>query len=323
MRRREFIAALGTAAWSRAAGQERRRIGVLLEYGEDDREGQARLEALTSALDRLGWADGRNLHIERRFAGGDPERIRVLAQELAALAPDVILGSGSPVTRTLQSVTRTTPIVFVQVSDPVGAGVVPSLARPGGNVTGFTNFEYAMVGKWLDLLKQVAPSLTRILMLQNPANFGWPGYVGAFDAAAPLFAVQRTLGPVVDAPKIEAVIRSFAGESNGGMIVLPDTTTGVNRKLIVGLAEQYGVPAVYPFRFFATDGGLMSYGVDVPDVFRSAASYVARILHGERPGELPVQAPIRFELILNLKTASQLGLTIPPTLLARADEVIE
>jgi putative ABC transport system substrate-binding protein len=274
-------------------------------------------------LRALGWVEGHNLRIEQRFAGGDPDRIQAFAAELVALAPDVIVGSGAPVTTALRSATQRTPIMFVQVSDPVGAGIVPSLSRPGGNVTGFTNFEYAMVGKWLDVLKQVAPGITRVLMMQNPANFGWPGYVRALEAAAPSFAMQSHLGPVRSASDIEKTVATFSREPNGGMVVLPDTTTGVNRKLIVGLAERHRIPAVYPFRFFVTDGGLMSYGISVPDVFRGAASYVDRILRGEQPSKLPVQAPTKFELVLNLKAAKAIDIEVPPTLLARADEVIE
>ena len=327
MRRREFIVALGGAAilGMRTSAQQTRmrRIGLLVEYDEKDSEAQARVKALMDGLQELGWVAGHNLHVEQRFAGGDPDRIRAFASELAAFTPDVILGSGAPVTTALQAATRTTPIVFVQVSDPVGAGLVPSLGRPNGNVTGFTNFEYAMVGKWLEVLKQAAPHVTRVLMLQNQANFGWPGYVRALETAARSLGIRWTLGPVQSASEIEQAIISFSGEPTGGMIVLPDTTTGVNRKLIVALAERHRLPAVYPFRFFVADGGLMAYGIDVPDVFRRAASYLDRILRGEQPRDLPVQAPTKYELVINLKTAQALGLEILPNLLARADEVIE
>jgi putative ABC transport system substrate-binding protein len=300
-----------------------RRIGILLEYGENDSEASARLRALLDGLKALGWVDGRSLRIEQRFAGGEPDRIKELAAELVALAPDLIFGSGAPVTTALRSVTRTIPIVFVQVSDPVGAGIVPSLSRPEGNATGFTNFEYDMVGKWLDLLKQVAPRTSRVLLMQNPANFGWPGYVRALNAAAPSFGMQPHLGPVRDPSDIEQTMLAFSREPDGGTVVLPDTTTGVHRKLIVGLAERHRIPAVFPFRFFVADGGLMSYGVSVTDVFRGAASYVDRVLRGEQPRNLPVQAPTKFELVLNLKVANSLALEVPPSLLARADEVIE
>ena len=327
MRRREVLALIGAAAWplaGRTQPSERlRRLGVLFEYGESDPEAKDRLKALTDGLKQFGWIEGRNLQTEQRFAEGDPDRIRALAAELAALAPDVIVGSGAPVTTALRFATQTTPIVFVQVSDPVGAGIVRSLSRPDGNVTGFTNFEYGMVGKWLDVLKQVAPGVSRVVMIQNPANFGWPGYVRAFEVAAPSFGIQPHLAPVASAPDIEQSIAGFSREPQGGMIVLPDTTTGVHRKLIVRLAERHRLPAVYPFRFFVVDGGLVSYGINVPDVFRGAASYVDRILRGEQPSNLPVQAPTRFDLVMNLKAASALGLTVPPTLLARADEVIE
>jgi putative ABC transport system substrate-binding protein len=300
-----------------------RRIGLLIEYGQGDPEAKARLDALSEGLRHFGWIEGHNLQTERRFAGGELGRIRALAAELVALAPDPIVGSGAPVTTALRMATQTTPIVFVQVSDPVGAGIVPSLSRPEGNVTGFTNFEYSMVGKWLEVLKQVAPAVNRVLMVQNPANFGWPGYVRSLQAAAPTFEIQFYLGPVASASEIEETIAAFSRERSGGMIVLPDTTTGVHRKLIVGLAERHRLPTVYPFRFFVADGGLISYGINVPDVFRGAASYVDRILRGERASNLPVQAPTKFDLVVNVKAASALGIEFPMALLARADEVID
>ena len=327
MRRRDVFALMTAAAWPQAGrtqpSHRMRRLGVLFEYGQTDPEAKARLEALTDALKQFGWIEGLNLQTEQRFADGDPDRIRRHAAELVALAPDVILGSGAPVTTALRSATQTTSIVFVQVSDPVGAGIVPSLSRPDGNVTGFTNFEYGMVGKWLEVLRQVAPRTSRALMIQNPVNFGWPGYSRVLDTVAPSFGIQPFLGAIRSAPDIEKAIATFSHEPDGGMIVLPDTTTGVHRKLIIELAERHRVPAVYPFRFFVVDGGLLSYGLSVPDAFRGAASYVDRVLRGEHPSNLPVQAPTKFEMVINLRTAKQLGLAIPPTLLARADEVIE
>jgi putative tryptophan/tyrosine transport system substrate-binding protein len=327
MRRRDALALCLAAAWPQVAPAQPsgriRSIGVLVEYDGNDPEARARLEALQDGLKALGWVDGRNLRIEQRFAGGDPDRIQAMAAELTALSPDLILESGAPVTTALRSATPTIPIVFVQVSDPVGAGIVPSLSRPEGNVTGFTNFEYNMVGKWLDLLRQLAPGIVRVLMIQNPANFGWPGYVRALEASAHTFGLQPHLAPVRTPSEIEEAISNFAREPEGGMVVLPDTTTGVNRKLIVGLAQRHRIPAVYPFRFFVADGGLMSYGLKVPDVFRQAASYIDRILRGEQPSKLPVQAPTTFELVLHPKAAGALGLTFPLSLLARADEVIE
>jgi putative tryptophan/tyrosine transport system substrate-binding protein len=300
-----------------------RRLGVLFEYAQIDPEANARLDALTAALKHLGWIEGRNLQTVQRFAGGEPDRIQALAAELVAVDPDVILGSGAPVTTALRSATQTTPIIFVQVSDPVGAGIVPSLSRPDGNVTGFTNFEYGMVGKWIDVLKQVAPRISRALMIQNPANFGWPGYSRAFEDVSPAFGIRPFLGAIRAASDIEEAIATFSREPDGGVIVLPDTTTGVHRKVIIDLAERHRIPAVYPFRFFVADGGLVSYGLSVPDVFRGAASYIDRILRGEHPSKLPVQAPTKFELVLNSRAAKTLGLELSSTLLARADEVIE
>ena len=249
--------------------------------------------------------------------------MRELATELVGLSPDVILGSGAPVTAALRNATAAIPIVFVQASDPVGAGLVPSLGRPGGNVTGFTNFEYGMVGKWLETLKALAPATTRVLLLQNPANFGWPGYAKAVSAVAPTMPVEVTLTGVRDASEINDAMTAFASKPNGGVVVLPDTTTSVHRKQIVDLAQRLGLPAIYPFRFFVADGGLLSYGIDVLDVFRRASSYVDRILRGERAGDLPIQAPSKFELVINRGTAKALELTITPSLLALADEVIE
>jgi putative ABC transport system substrate-binding protein len=328
MRRREFIAYLVGAAGSlplAASSQSDgglRHVGILIESAEGDPEAQARLSALWSGLTALGWTNGGNLLSDLRFGAGNAARIQSLAAELAASAPDVILGSGAPVTAALQRATRSVPIVFVQISDPVGAGLVPSLGHPGGNITGFTNFEYGMAAKWGEMLKEMVPGIERVLLVQNPANFGWPGYLRAMEAAAPLLNVRFTPGAVADTT-IKQVIDEFAREPNGGLIVLPDTTTSAHRELIVMLAAHHRLPAVYPFRFFVDVGGLMSYGFDVLDVFRRAASYVDRILRGEKPGDLPIQAPVKYELAINLKTASAIGLNVPPTLLARADEVIE
>jgi putative tryptophan/tyrosine transport system substrate-binding protein len=329
MRRRAFLLLLGApaVAWSRVVraqpADRPKRLGILIEFAEGDPEARARLAALREGLTRLSWIEGGNLGSEIRFGAGDITRIRTLAADLAAWAPDVILGSGAPVTAALKQATRTVPIVFVQASDPVGAGIVPSLGRPGGNITGFTNFEYAMVGKWLEVLKDLAPHITRVLLIQNPANFGWPGYRRAMEAAAPAMNVRFTLGPVLDAATIEQVIGDFARESEGGLMILPDTTTTSHRELIVRLAAHHALPAVYPFRFFADAGGLASYGIDVLHVFRSAASYIDRILRGEKPGDLPVQAASKFQLIINLRTARALKLAVSSNLLIGADEVIE
>jgi putative tryptophan/tyrosine transport system substrate-binding protein len=330
MRRRDLLLGVASgacvqrtfSAWSQATVQ-RSRIGVLLEYAEGDFEAQSRLRAFAEGLRSHGLEEGRNLHIEYRFAAGDPDRIRSFADELAKLKPDVLFGSGAPVTAALRTATPTTPIVFVQASDPVGAGLVENLGRPGGNVSGFTNFEYAITGKWLAILKEAVPSVSRVMTIQNPANFGWRGYLSAMEVAAQTASVEFIPRAVRNAVQIDEAIEAFASTPAGGLIVLPDTTTSVNRRLIVGLAERHRLPATYPFRFFAADGGLLSYGLDVLDVFRQAASYVDRILRGEKVGDLPIQAPTKFELVINLKTARALGLAIPPTLLARADEVIE
>ena len=327
MKRRSLV--LGFAAtvsaplaWAQPS-EPAKHVGVLLEYAEADPEAQRRLTAFKDALRSYGWIESRNLRIEYRFAAGDPDRIRALAHELVSLNPDLLFGSGAPVTAALQGATRTIPIVFVQASDPVGAGLVPNLARPGGNVTGFTNFEYAMVGKWLETLWALAPNITRVLALQNPANFGWPGYTNAAATAARAFDVEVTLGAVRDGAEIEQTLAAFASAPNGGIMVLPDTTTSVHRALIVELTRRHRLPAVYPFRFFVVEGGLACYGIDVLEVFRRAGSYVDRILRGEKAGDLPIQAPTKFELVINRQTANAIGLTIPPTLLARADEVIE
>ncbi len=306
MSRREFLALLGGTAGvlpraARAQSVDRaKRMGILIEYAENDPEAQARLAALRKGLDALGWTEGRNLRSEIRFGAGSVTRIHSLAEELAASTPDVIFGSGAPVTAALQRATRRVPIVFVQISDPVGAGLVPSLGRPGGNITGFTNFEYAMVSKWLEALKEIAPRVTRVLLVQNPANFGWPGYIRAMEAAAPLFDVRFAPGAAVDADAIRRAIEEFAREPNGGLIVLPDTTTGTNRELIVTLAAYYRLPAIYPFRFFVDAGGLMSYGIRPPRRFparrflrrphyarrearRSASAIAKQIRTGDQP----------------------------------------
>ena len=329
MRRRAFIGGLAGTPFTiphRGFSQTSdrvRRIGVLVEYSEGDAEGQARLAAFGEGLRAWGWVEDRNLSVHYRFGGGDHERIRAFATELASLAPDVILGSGAPVTAALKQATRTVPIVFVQISDPVGAGLVPSLGRPGGNITGFTNFEYGMAGKWLETLKEMAPHLSAVLFLQNPGNFGWPGYSKAMEDAAVSLSLNVLPGPVHDATEIEQTVAMFAQRPDAGIVVLPDTTTSVHRKLIVGLAERYRVPAIYPFRFFMKEGGLICYGINVLDVFRRASSYVDRILRGEEAGTLPVQRATKFELIINRSAARALNLPISPFLLARADEVIE
>jgi ABC-type uncharacterized transport system substrate-binding protein len=329
VKRREFITLLGGAAagWpltARAQQPERmRRVGVLMSTTADDPEGQARHDVLLQGLQESGWSVGRNARIDYRWAGGDAELIRKYAAELVALAPDVILTTGTPATAALQQLTRSVPIIFVQVPDPVSSGFVESLARPGGNVTGFTTFEFGMSGKWLELLKEIAPGLTRVAVLRDLAVAAGSGQLGAIQAVAPSFGVELSPVDVRNADEIERAVTAFARSSNGGLIVTGSTPALVHRDLIVTLAARHRLPAVYAYRYFVTAGGLISYGPDSIDPFRRAAAYVDRILKGEKPADLPVQAPTKFELVINLKTAKALGLEIPPTVLARADEVIE
>ena len=328
MRRREFLSVLGSAAaaWPLAArAQQAERmplIGVLMNVAADD-QGHARIAALMQGLQRLGWTDRRNVRIEIRWAAGNTDEIRKYATELVALAPDVILTSGSTTVGPLQQATRTLPIVFVQVPDPVGAGFVDSLARPGGNTTGFTLFEYGISGKWLDLLKQVAPHVTRAAVLRDPFIAAGSGQLGAIQSVAPSFGVELTPLGVRDAGEIERGITAFARGANGGLIVTASTLATHHRELIVTLASRHRLPAVYYFRFFVTAGGLISYGPDPIDPFQRAAGYIDRILKGEKPADLPVQAPVKYETAINLKTAKTLGLTIPQSLTITADEVIE
>jgi putative tryptophan/tyrosine transport system substrate-binding protein len=329
MTRREFIRLLGgvAAAWplaARAQQAERiRRIGVLMNLAADDPEAPTRIAAFAQGLGEFGWNVDRNARIEYRWGSGDAERIRREAAELVALAPDVILSSGSPSVAALQRATGRVSIVFVQVVDPVGSGFVDSLARPGGNITGFSVFEYGISGKWLELLKEIAPRVTQAAVLRDLALASGSGQLGAIQSVAPSLGVElRPIG-VGDAGEIERAVAAFARSANGGLIVTGSTLTTVHRELIVGLAARHRLPAVYPFRFFATSGGLISYGPDSISPYRRAASYVDRILRGEKPAELPVQAPTKYELVINIKTAKALGTDVPETLLARADEVIE
>ena len=328
MIRREFMAVLGgaAAAWpltARAQQPDRmRRIGAFVSLGAGDAEGRARLTAFVQGLKELGWTDGGNVRIDTRWSAGDAERNRTHAAELVALAPDVILASGGTVVGLLQQATRTVPIVFTQVGDPVGAGFVEALARPGGNVTGFMNLEYGISAKWLELLKQIAPHLTRAAVLRDPTLIAGIGQLGAIQSVAPSFGVELRPVNVRDAGEIERAVAGFARESNSGLIVLSGALAVGHRELITTLALRNRLPAVYPARSFVASGGLISYGPDSVDPHRRAAGYVDRILRGEKPADLPVQAPTKFELIINLKTAKALGLEIPP-LLTRADEVIE
>jgi putative tryptophan/tyrosine transport system substrate-binding protein len=327
MRRREFIICLGTAAaaWPRSAHAQQpdrvRRVGVLMGIA-DDLEGQARIAVFRQALQALGWSEGRNVQFIYRWSGGDVRHARQFAKELVYLRSDVILANSTPIAAALRETTRTTPTVFVQVSDPVTAGVVQSLARPGGNLTGFTNFEPSMASKWLELVKGIAPNITRVAYLFNP-NTAPLLYARAVEAAAPLLSIKPFAAEVHNADEMEGVIEQFAREPDSALVVLPDLFTATNRRSIIALAALHRLPAVYPFRYFVTSGGLMSYGIETLDTYRQAASYVARILKGENPGDLPVQAPTKYELVINLQAAKALGLDVPPTLMVRADEVIE
>jgi len=328
MRRREFIALLGGIAVARplvahAQHDRMRRIGILMALAADDSAGQARFVAFVQTLQELGWTDGRNVRIDTRWAGGDAERFRRYAAELVALAPDVILASGGTGVGALLQASRTVPIVFTQTQDPVGAGYIDSLALPGGNATGFTNAEYGASGKYLELLKEISPRTARAAVLRDPTVPQGIGQFGAIQAVAPSLGVELRPIDVHDAKEIERAVTAFARSANGGLIVTGSALTALHRNLIITLADRYKLPAVYWERFFVTNGGLISYGADSIDPHRRAAGYVDRILKGEKPADLPVQAPTKYELIINLKTAKALGLEVPPTLLARADEVIE
>ena len=326
IRRREFITLLGgTAAWPLAArAQQPRRIGVLMSaYSQTDREGQARIGAFLDTFQRLGWADGRNVQIEYRWDAGDADRIKASAAELVHSAPDVIVVVAGPALVELQRITSMIPIVFTQVFDAVGGGLVAGLARPGGNVTGFQNFEPAMGGKWLGVLKEAAPNLNRVAVLYGSDSAASVAAVHATEAVAPSLGFRVTAVDVHDGGEIEGAVAKFADQPDGGLIVVPHPRTVANRASIIILAARHRLPAIYPFRYFATEGGLMSYGADQIDQWRGAAVYVDRILRGEKPGELPVQAPTKYELVVNLRTAKALGLNIPPAFPLRADEVIE
>ncbi len=329
MRRREVLVLLGSSvAFCRVAPAEEqsrvRRIGLLMASAESDPDGQARVKAFRDALQDLGWVEGRNLQLDRRWAAGGVDRFRTYAAELVALAPDLVLGDATPSVAALLRETKTIPIVFCRVGDPVGSGFVESLARPGGNVTGFTAFEASMGPKWLELLKDASPGLVHVALLFNPktAPHVESLFLRSIEAAAPSLGIVAVPARVQSSAAIKDAIRAI-GQANGGLAAMPDTFLVDHRGLIIKMASQHHVPAVYTNRVFAAEGGLLSYGFDVPDMYRRAASYVDRLLRGARPSELPVQAPTRFQLVINLKTANALGLTIPPTLLARADEVIE
>jgi putative ABC transport system substrate-binding protein len=326
--RRQFITLLGgAAAWplsARAQQPERmRRIGVLLPAASDDPAYQTWVGAFLQALAQSGWTIGRNVRIDTRWAAGNADDIRKYTAELLALAPDVILAHGASIVRPLLQATRTVPIVFPAIGDPVGAGFVDSLARPGGHVTGFMTFEYSLSGKWLELLKQIAPSVTRVAVLRDPSQGSGTSEFAVIQAMAPSLRVEVSPVNTRDAPEIERAVAAFARSSNGGLIVATGPGAQIHRDLIIALAARHKLPAVYYERFFVAAGGLVSYGGDYVDQYRRAAGYVDRILKGEKPADLPVQTPTKYETVINLKTAKALGLTVPPTLLAIADEVIE
>jgi putative tryptophan/tyrosine transport system substrate-binding protein len=328
MRRREFIKVVGgaAAAWPLAARAQQpegvRRIAVLQILAENDPESVARHAAFEQTLQALGWTNDRNVRIDYRWAAGDADRVQKYAAELLALKPDAILTSGSITVAPLLRATRTVPIVFVQVVDPVGGGLVESLARPGGNATGFTQFDYNLSGKWLELLKEIAPRVTRVAVIRDPTRGPGIGQYAVIQSVAPSLGIELRPINALETAEIERAVAAFAGSSNGGLIVTSGGT-GFHRDLIVPLAARHRLPAIYPFRYYVTDGGLVSYGPDTIDQFRRAASYIDRILKGEKPADLPVQAPNKYELVVNLKTAKALDITIPPSVLARADDVIE
>jgi len=328
MRRRKFITLIGGAAmWplaTRAQQSERvRRIGVLLQAVKSDPESQIRIKAFVKGLEQFGWTEGRNLQLDYRWAGGNSDDIRKHAADLVALAPDVLVAAGSATVGALQQSTRTVPIVFATVGDPVGAGFVESLARPGGNITGFAIFEYAIGAKWLELLREISPRTTRVAVLRDPSVATGPGQFGAIQTAAPSLRMEISPVNMRDASELGRALTAFAQSPNGGLIVSGTPLAQLHRNLIITLAARHKLPAVYFERFFVVDGGLISYGADFVDQYRRAGGYVHRILNGEKPADLPVQAPTKYELVINLKTAKALDLTVPPSLLARADAIVE
>jgi len=330
MRRRDLIRVVVGAAAARpltALAQQAnrmRRIGVLVNLGKDDPLGQARQKAFVQGLQALGWTEGRDVQIDTRWGAGDADQFRKYAAELIALDPDVVLATSGATMPALMQATRTVPIVFVQVPDPVGSGFVASLARPGGNATGFTQFDFSLSGKWLEVLKEIAPRVTRVAVLRDPADPAGTGQFGAIQAAAPPLRIEIIRAIDVREPiEIENGIAALVNMPNSGLIITGSAPSAVHRDLIIKLAAQHRIPAVYPYRFYATDGGLVSYGPDTIDPYRQAASYVDRILKGAKPADLPVQAPTKYELVVNRKTAKSLDLALPPAMVARADEVIE
>ncbi len=328
MRRREFLGAIGgVVAWPRGAraqqGQRTRRIAVMIANAESDPIGQTRLAAFRNGLVKLGWAENRNLRIDYRWAASEPNRARAFARELVTLDPELILANGTPALAALHEATNSVPIVFVVV-DPVGAGFVQSLAHPGGNITGFSSYQPAMGGKWLELLKEIAPQLSRVAVITDPAFRGFARVLHEIENIGPKVGLDVTnLAFRASTDDIESAIAAFAQTTGGGLVVVPTAINNRHRKRLISVIARSRLPAVYPFSLYATSGGLLSYGVDTVDLFRRSASYVDRILKGQKPADLPVQAPTKFEFVINLKTARDLGVTVPPTLLARADRVIE
>jgi len=329
MRRREFLGVMGgaVATWPLAAraqqGERVRRVGVMMNSTAESPDAQSHLAAFRQALERLGWKEGRDLQIDTRWAGGANEGTRQLAAELVAFAPDLIVAAGGPVAAAIRTASRTVPIVLAQAVDPVGAGFVDSLSRPGGNVTGFMQFEYGLSAKWLELVKEIAPAVRRVAILRDPTNQAGIGQWAVMQAAASSFAMELSPISVREVDEIERGIDAFARGADRGLIVPVSARAVIHKRMIIAQVARHKLPAVYPYRDFVTDGGLISYGPNLTDQYRRAAGYVDRILKGEKPADLPVQAPIKYELVINLKTAKSLGLTVPPTLLVRADEVIE
>jgi ABC-type uncharacterized transport system substrate-binding protein len=329
MRRREFISLVGgAAAWPLSAraqqGQRMRRIGIFISFAESDSQAQGYVAAFREGLQKLGWTEGQNIQIDIRWATPDPAIMQQFAKELVASQPNLILSSGTPATLALLQQTRTIPIIFATVVDPVGSGLVTNLPQPGGNVTGFINIEGSMSGKWLELLKEIAPRVKRVAFLFNPVTATYADYfLSPFKAAAASVGVEAIAAPVRDTSELASVVATHAHEPNGGLLIMPDAFTVAHRAEITSLAARHHLPAVYPFRIFAEIGGLLSYGNDQRDNYRRAAPYADRILKGAKPGELPVQIPVKFELVINLKTAKTLDLDVPSLLQQRADEVIE
>jgi len=330
MRRREFLTLFGGTAvtWSTAAGAQQvgqvRRIGLLNSLAETDPEGQAQNAAFRRRLDELGWVDGRNVHIDSRWGAGNLDSMTLFAQQLVRLNPDVLVSATTPATAALHAATQTIPIVFVNVADPIGVGFAASIARPGGNVTGFTNVEAGMGAKWVELLHDVFPRLMHVAILFNPQTAPYARlFLDTFHSAATAFGFEAIEAPVRSAAEAEAAVTKLGDKANPSLVVMPDTSMFIYRQAIIALADRYRLPTIYPFRFFVTEGGLMSYGINLADSYRGAADYVDRILRGAKPDELAIQLPSKFELIINLKTAKALAITFPPTVTARADEVIE